>query len=174
MGADVLVALEEAVREVVVSEELPDVFGGIEFGRSRRKRQQGDVIRHAQVKRGVPSRPIQDQNRMGASGHLCADLPEMGLHCLGVAPRHDQPGTFSLGRTDRAENIGPLCALVMGCPGAGASSRPSSCDLVFLTNPALVLPPQFYRRVGWERVADLIQLGWQGFLNSSMASGSCA
>jgi hypothetical protein len=40
MGDDVVVALEDAVREVVVPEELPDVLDGIEFGRSRRKRQQ--------------------------------------------------------------------------------------------------------------------------------------
>jgi hypothetical protein len=173
MGDDVLVALEDAVREVVVPEELPDVLGGIEFGRSRRK--QGDVVRHPEVVGDVPSCAIQDQDRMSAASNLCADLLEMRVHCLGFAPRHDQPGTFSLGRTDRAEGepwsaigprtmaSGPVCALVVGCPGAGASSRPSSCDLVFLTHSTFVLPPHFYRRVGWERVADLIQLGWKGF-----------
>ena len=45
MGDDVVVALEDAVREPVVAHELPDVLDRIELGRARRRGQDGDVSR---------------------------------------------------------------------------------------------------------------------------------
>ena len=40
---DVVVGLEDAVRELVVTHELPDILDGVEFRRAGRRWQQGDV-----------------------------------------------------------------------------------------------------------------------------------
>lgn len=52
---DVIVGLEDAVGEPVLSQELPDVFDGIEFGRPRRQRHEGDVGWDDQVLGDVPT-----------------------------------------------------------------------------------------------------------------------
>jgi hypothetical protein len=45
VGEDVVVALEDAVGEMVVARELPDVLDGFELGRSGRQRQERGVLR---------------------------------------------------------------------------------------------------------------------------------
>ena len=66
MIEDVVVALEGAVREPVVADELPDVFDGVEFGRAGRERHQGDIAGDFEGGGRMPSRLIEHDESMGA------------------------------------------------------------------------------------------------------------
>ena len=80
---------------------------------------------------GVPSGPIHQHNRMGLSGDVAADLVEMHLHGLRVRPRQHERRPLAVSRTDGAEQIGVVIALIGrlaggACPFSptGASGRP--------------------------------------------------
>ena len=45
------------------------------------------------------------------------------------------PGALAFGGAEDAENIPPLCSLIVECAGAGSAPRPASCDLVLLPVP---------------------------------------
>lgn len=78
-------------------------------------------------------------------------------------------------RADRAEDVGRLRSLVVWRRWSRTSLCPASGNLVLLTDPRFVLPPNFYQPVAWETRFDLCQLGCEApFLNASIASGSCA
>ena len=68
VGDDVVVTLEDAVREPVVAQELPDVLDRVELGRAGRQRQKGDVVRHDQPAGDVPAGLIEQEDGMGARG----------------------------------------------------------------------------------------------------------
>ena len=171
MGDDVVVAFEDAVREAVVAQELPDVFDGIELWRAGRKRQERDVPGHDERPGEMPSGLVEEQNGVGIRRDHGADLGEMRLHRLRVAERHDQPGALALGGADRAEEIGPGSALVVRRVRPGPAPRPSPGELVLLADPCLVLPPELYAlaRMG---IPDCRQALRETFLKASAASGS--
>ena len=50
----------------------------------------------------MPSRLVEQKDRVGAPSHHGADLGKMCLHRLGIAERHDEPGALALGRIDRS------------------------------------------------------------------------
>ncbi len=85
---DVVVGFEDAVRQPVVTHELPDILDRVEFGASRRQRQEGDVWRHDQFGRTVPSGLIKDDDSMGTGRQVeLASLPDAcsSLHCCSGA-----------------------------------------------------------------------------------------
>ncbi len=55
MLKDVVVGAEDAIGEPVVAHELPDIFDGVEFGRLRRQRHQGDVVGDVELVGKVPT-----------------------------------------------------------------------------------------------------------------------
>ena len=173
MGDDVIVALEDPVREPVVAEELPDVLDRVQLRRSRRQRQERDVPRHDERPCEMPSRLVEQQDGVGIQRDRRADLGKMRLHRLGVAERHDQPGTLALGRADRSEEIGPGRALVVRRARPGPAPRPSPGELVLLADPCLVLPPELYA-LARMCIPDCRQALWETFLKASAASGSWA
>jgi hypothetical protein len=118
---DVFVAFEDPVGEMVVAEELPDIFDGVELGRSGWQRQEGDVLRDEELCGHVPAGLVEDEHGVGISGHLGADLFKVGLHGGRIGIRHDERGTLAFRGTDRAENIGPLCAFATGLGPVAAS-----------------------------------------------------
>ena len=65
-GEDLLVGLEDPVREPVVAHELPDVLDRVQLGRPRREMQQRDVFRHREFLGGVPAGLVEDEDAMGA------------------------------------------------------------------------------------------------------------
>lgn len=85
MVEDVLVGSEDAVREPVVSHELPDVFDRIELGAFRRQRHERDVGGHDERVRAMPSSLIEQQHGVRAGRHRGGDFGEMQRHALGVA-----------------------------------------------------------------------------------------
>lgn len=101
-----------------------------------------------------------------------ADLDQMRLHGLGVAPGHDEPGALAFGRADRPKDIGPLRALIMRCAGPGPATSPSAGDLVLLADPRFILKPQLYALAVGLALLDLRHAGGKVFLNASAAAGS--
>ena len=87
----------------------------------------------------------------------------MPLHGLGVAAGQNEGRADAALGTDGAENIGGGRALILGRAGSGPAWRPAPRDLVFLTDPRFILPPEFYVGIGREAFADLFQFGGKFF-----------
>ena len=127
-------------------------------------------MRDVQFRRQVPSGLIDHQHGVGPGIDREADLGQVRLHGLGVAPWHDQARALALGRADRTEYVGPLGALVVRGSRPGPTPGPTPRDLVLLADAGLVGKPQLYIRACRELGADLRQLGWKSFLKSATAS----
>jgi hypothetical protein len=82
---DVVVGFEDPVGEPVVAHKLPDILDRVEFGAARRERQQGNVGRHDQFGRTVPSGLIEDEHGVGTGCHVEGDLFQMHAHRFTVA-----------------------------------------------------------------------------------------
>ena len=113
MVEDVGVGFEDPVVEPVVAHELPHVLDRVEFGRTGRQRQQGDVGRHDELPSGVPAGLIEDQHGVGAGGDGLGDLFEVQGHRLSGAAGHDEAGAGAACGADRAEDVGGGRALVL-------------------------------------------------------------
>lgn len=61
----------------------------------------------------MPSCLVEDENSMGLGGDLGCNFVEMKLHCFSVASWQHEGGAYSALRTDRTEQIGRLCALIV-------------------------------------------------------------
>ena len=59
------------------------------------------------------ARAVEDESGVATCRHLAADSGEMQRHGLGVRGRHDQAGCDATLRTGRAEQVGPVVALVV-------------------------------------------------------------
>ena len=110
---------------------------------------------------------------MGLSRHCLADLVEMHLHGLRVRPGQHERRPLAVSRTDGAEQIGALIALIGWLAGARALSRPQARQAVLLAKARLILEPDFYRlsrrQVSYMRLEDVGEV----FLNASMIRLSC-
>ena len=62
---DVIVGSEDAVGEPVVTDELPDVLGGIQLRGAWRERHQGDVVGDLESIGRMPAGLIQKDDGMG-------------------------------------------------------------------------------------------------------------
>ena len=172
---DVVVVVEHAVGQLVVTHELPDILHDVQLGAFRRQRQQGDVVRHGDVAGEVPSGLIEQQHGMLAGADHDADFGQVQVHRRGVAQRQDQRGALALVRADGAEDVGRRVALVLQRRGPGSAPRPAAGDAVFLTDAGLVGEPDLYR-VEAEAlpVRNACQRGGEVFLNVSMAPSAWA
>ena len=89
--------------------------------------------------------PIQ-HNRMGLSGDVAADWRASVLR---VRPRqHRRP--LAVSRTDGAEQIGVVIALIGRLAGARALSRPQARQAILLAKACFVLEPDLHRRSRWQ------------------------
>ena len=104
---------KDAVRQPILTHELPDVFLGIEFGRARRQRQERDIAWNPEVFCTMPSGLIEDENGVSTGGDFGCDFVEVKLHGLGVAGRQHEGCASSAFGADRTEQIGRLGALIM-------------------------------------------------------------
>jgi len=170
---DIVVGLEDAVREPVITHKLPDVLDWIELGASRRQRQEGDVRRHDQFGRTVPSGLIEDDHSVGARRDVEGDLFKMHTHRLAVATGHDDASSLAFGRADGAEDPCRGTPLIARSRRARATLGPAPGELGLLPDPGFILPPQLYRCSLGEALADLRQTGAELFLKMAMSSSFC-
>jgi hypothetical protein len=170
MVDEIVVGFEDAVREPVVAQKLPDVFDRIELGAFWRQRNDGDVCGHEEAGRQVPASLIDQEDGMGSGRNRFGDLCKMQVHRLAVAGRQDQGRALALLGADRAEDIGGSGTLVARRTGAGAALRPAASDFVLLADAGLVGEPDFYCiAVDALLARDRLQTGGEVFLKSSIA-----
>ena len=175
MVNDVVIGFKDAVGEPVVSHELPDVFGGVEFGAFGRERQNGDVGGKVELVRHMPAGLIEQQHGVRAGRDVFGDLGEMQVHRIGVAFGQDERRALAVLGRDRAENICRGGALVLGRGGPRAALRPAPGELVLLANARLVGEPDFYvARIDAFFPRDFFQALGEGFLKFSIAPSRCA
>ena len=137
----VFIGFEDAVREPVLADELPDVLNRVQFRRPRRQRDDGDVLWNVEFGRHVPASLIDDEDGVSARRHFGADQFQVLCHRMGVGPWHDEPGALPLGGADGSEDVGPFGPLVVRRARTGSALGPSSCEFVLLTDPGFVLEP---------------------------------
>ena len=172
---DVVIRLEDAVREPVVSHELPNVLDGVEFGAFWRQRDEGDIQRHDEFLREMPAGLVEENDCVGAGSHGSRDFGQMQGHCRGVAVWEDKRGTLTILRTDGTEDIGRGGALIFWRRWPRSTFRPAPGDFVLLPDPGFVCEPYLYcGRVDTLGVPDLTQNGGETFLKCSMAPSACA
>lgn len=172
-GQDLLVGFEDPVREPVFAHELPDVLDRIELRGLGRQRQDRDVVRDLKLAAHMPAGPVHHQERMGSGGNLSRDFIEMQLHHGRVATGDDKTGADASLRTNRAEDPGRLGALILLRHRPASLARPPPCDLGFLADPSLVLPPDLYRCLRTQAGSESVELTWETFLKASSAWSFC-
>jgi len=170
MVDEIVVGFEDAVREPVVAQKLPDIFDRIELGAFWRQRNDGDVCRHDEAGRQVPASLIDQEDGMGSGRDRFGDLCKMQVHRLAVAGRQDQGRALALLGADCAEDVGGSGTLIARRTGAGAALRPAASDFVLLADAGLVGEPDFYCvAVDALLARDRLQTGGEAFLKSSIA-----
>ena len=172
---DLVIGFEDAVREPIIPQELPDVFDRIEFWAFGWQRDDADILGYGERGGHVPPGLIHEQYGMGARRHCTGDLGEMQVHRVGIAQWQDKRCALAQCRTDRSKDVGRYGALIIRRRRARPALRPPARDLVFLTYARLVLEPDFYRSALRKAGANFFQFPCKApFLNASSASLSCA
>jgi len=141
---DIVVVEEDAVREPVVAQELPDVFRRVELGAFGWQEEERQIIGDVELAGRMPSRPIDKQDGVTSRRNILDDFIEMQLHRLGVALGQDQADRLAFLWADRAENVGRGGALVGGRRGPRPPLCPAASDLVLLSDAGFVGEPHFY------------------------------
>lgn len=70
MSDDIVIGLEDAVRQPVLTHEVPEIFDRVQFRRLRRQRQDRDVAWDDEIIGHVPARLIHDEDGMRIIGHV--------------------------------------------------------------------------------------------------------
>ena len=77
---DIVGTPEDSIREPVLAQEAPDVFGRIELRRARHQGWEGDVLGYLKFWGGVPSGAIEDEDGIDTGSEHLGDLFQMHLH----------------------------------------------------------------------------------------------
>ena len=140
---------------------------------ARRQPDRRHVRGHRQLRRGVPTGAIEDENGVRAGGDVGGDFVDVELHRLGVGEGERQGRAFAVSGADRAEQIGIFVVLVGRLPGPRSAPRPLAHEAVLLTDARFVLEPDFDRRLlGQIRHMDTQDIG-EVFLKASTIRSSC-
>jgi hypothetical protein len=109
---------------------------------------------------------------MGTALDVSADLVDVELHGERVGKGQRQPDTFAFRRTDGAEQIGVLIALIGRLPRAGSTFCPEPDNSVLLSDPRFVLKPNL-DGLALGQMADMgFQRSREVFLNAAMTPAS--
>ena len=85
MIEEIVVGFEDAVREPVVTHELPDVFDWVELRALWRQRNECDVAWNDKALGHVPTRLVDDQDGMGTGREWLQRSPQGAVHRRGIA-----------------------------------------------------------------------------------------
>lgn len=170
---DGVIALEDAVREPVGAEELPDILDGVQLWSARGQKDQRHVPGDVERARGVPAGAVEQQDSVRVFGDRAGDFVEVELHrcCVGVG--HGERRAGSARRTNRPEQPGALITLVGGLARPRSASCPLADDSVLLTDPGLVLEPDLDRLSLGDANQMRVQRRSEVFLNASIVRASC-
>ena len=136
---DGVVIFEDAVCEVVLAKELPDIFRWVEFWRVGRQGQKRDVV--GNIKAGglfVIAGAVHDDDGVSAGGDRAADFRQMYVHRFRIGARQNQAcGAGALG-ADCAEQIRPFVTLIPRRLRTRPASRPAPGQAAFLADARFV------------------------------------
>ncbi len=169
---DILVAVQDKVREEVVFQILPWFFSGVEFGGSRRDFDQRDVFRDAQIAADMPSGTVDQHGGMHMGRQLRSNFIEMHLHHAGVDGGQNQANGGIACGAECAEDVGVLVTRIDGRTQANSLAPPATRTRSFLAYSAFILTPDLNRFVGMLRLDFFDDFG-EFFLNASIASALC-
>src|SRR5689334_1835523 len=109
---------------------------------------------------------------MSPGRHLCADLAQMLGHGFAIHRRHDDGRSDGSIRTDGAEQIGGVVAIVAHRNRARPAGSPDVSQCALLPNSGFVLKPHLDRLVGGSLRHSLAYQGDKVFLYASWAAAS--
>ena len=156
---DGVVIFEDAVREPVLSEVLPDVLDRVQLGRSRGQQDDGEVFRDLELIGAVPPGAVHQDNAMGLCSDVAADLVEMHLHGARVGEGEHEGGALGPHGADGAEQVGVGVSLIGRQAWPGPCLRPDPRAAVLLSQSGLVLEPDL----------DPLGLGQSGYVGRQRA-----
>ena len=145
--AAVVVVVEDGDGELVAAQIRPDVLHRIEFGRIGWQVHEGDVVGNDKIVRDVIAGAVEEEGGVGAGSDLAADLCEMQRQHLGVGGREDERGRGAALGAGRAEEVGPVVALIARRARPGSALGPDPGQRALLADARLVLEPDFERLV---------------------------
>ena len=170
---DVVVCLEDTVREVVGAQELPDILDRVQFRGARRQQDRCEVPGPVEVSGDVPARAVEQQYGMGTLGDVQGYLVDVQLHHVGVGMGQCEGRADASGWADGAKEIGVLIALVGWLGGSCSTLGPLPDEAVLLADAGFILEPDLDRlalgyplEMGRERTREV-------FLKAAMVSPSC-
>ena len=120
----------------------------------------------------MPSSPVHYQYGMGTGCDQGADLMQVKVHRARIGAGENQRRSGVTGRTNRAEYVRPLIALIAQRHRAAAAFGPAVSQAALLTNPGFVLPPEFDRPPAHGFGNDLCDELGEVFLCVSWAAAS--
>jgi hypothetical protein len=164
-----------AVGEPVVSDELPDVLKGVEFGAFRRQRHEGEVGRYDKLVRQIPSRLVEQEHGVATGCDGGGDLGQVQVHRRGIASRQDERRTFAQRGADGTKDVGGSGALIRWRSWPGSTPGPATRGLVLLTYPGFIGEPDLYLgRLDTHVLGNLCQDSRETFLKCSIAPAAWA
>jgi len=170
MIENVVVGLEDPVRQPIVAHVLPDVFDRVELGAFWGQWDDGDVGRHDELIREVPSGLVDKQRRVSPRRYRVRDLCEVEVHSYGVAVWQHQGRAFAVLGADCTENVGRCRTLVLSSDRPRSAQSPAAGDFVLLAYSGFVREPDLdLVRIDVLFARDLTQYGRPFFLKSSIA-----
>ncbi len=122
----------------------------------------------------MPTCTVDLHQAVGTRCYVAADFTKMLGHCFKVDRWHNDPCTHAPRGAYGAEYIGPGVAAIAWCSRSAPAPGPDAGLRALLTNPGLVLPPDFQwfaECVGRQGSSD--QAG-KVFLCVSWAAMSCS
>ena len=123
----------------------------------------------------MPACLIDQEHGVRACSDVLGDFGEMQVHDVGIAFRQNERRALAFLGRDRAEDIGRRGSLIVRRAWPRAAFRPSSRDLVLLTDARFVGEPDFYLAfIDAFFARDFVQAGGERFLKSSIAPSACA
>lgn len=94
---------------------------------------------------------------------MAGDFGQVLVDRIGVAPRHDEGGGFSVPGADRAEDVCRAGALVVWRRRSRSTLGPAACDFVLLPDLGFILEPDFDHSPLGGTLGDLRHYGGEVF-----------
>lgn len=171
---DIVVSVEDFSREIVLAQVLPDIFLRVELGAVGGEFHKRDVFRDDQAIRDVPACAVDQQDGVRICGNMAADFREVQVHGGSISVRQDKRAPCVSGGTDCTEDVSASIALIALHAGPCAFSGPDMGQRAFLSDPCLILEPEFdalaFRSCG----QDFCDFPGEVFLKSSIRARSAS
>jgi hypothetical protein len=151
---DLASSLEHAVRQAIISEMQPQPLDRVEFGRIGRQEDHAEVFGHDEIARGMPAGLVHQHNAMRPWRDGLSEFSKEEVHRGGIEPGHHQSDTGVAGRAYGPDDPSRLVADIAQPARGIAALPPDIAGPPFLSNPRLVLAPDFKALGFWMSLRD--------------------